>query len=104
MVRVVRFWMLVASYVIGRPGVASGGCGSLMLAGSCWSAGVARSWRGDGRVADGGGVVDPEYRGEVQRVGAAGEGFVELPVDPEALEGGGQSAAGFGQPVLADGP
>jgi hypothetical protein len=47
----------------------------------------------DGRVLDGGGVVDPEYGGEVQGVGAAGEGFLELPVDAEPFEGGGQAAA-----------
>jgi hypothetical protein len=58
----------------------------------------------DGRVADGGGVVDPEHCGEVERVGTVGEGFFELPVNAEALEGRGQSAAGFGQPVLADRP
>src|SRR5258708_33519408 len=44
---------------------------------------------GDGGIADGGGVVDPEHGGEVQRVAAAREGFAGLPVDPEALEGGG---------------
>src|SRR5260221_3489631 len=59
---------------------------------------------GDGRVPDRGCVVDPEHGGEVQRVATAGEGFLELPVDAETLEGGGQAAAGFGQPVLADGP
>src|SRR5690242_13256784 len=59
---------------------------------------------GDGRVLDGGGVVDAEYGGEVQRVGAAGECFLELPVDAEPLEGGREAAACPGQPVLADGP
>ena len=58
---------------------------------------------GDGRVLDGGGVVDPEHGGEVQRVRAVDEGFLELSVDPQALEGGGEAAAGLGQPVLADG-
>ena len=48
---------------------------------------------GDGRVLDGGGVVDPEHGGEVQGVGAAGEGFLELPVDAEPFEGGRQAAA-----------
>ena len=33
-------------------------------------------------------IVDPEHGGEVQGVGAAGEGFLELPVDAEPLEGG----------------
>ena len=47
----------------------------------------------DGRVLDGGGVVDPEHGGEVQGVGAACEGFLELPVDAEPFEGGRQAAA-----------
>jgi hypothetical protein len=42
---------------------------------------------GDGRVLDGGGVVDAEHGGEVQGVGAAGEGFFELPVDAEPFRG-----------------
>ena len=45
------------------------------------------------RVLDGGAVVDAEHGGEVQRVGAAGEGFLELPVDAEPFEGGGEAAA-----------
>src|SRR6266851_4304405 len=76
----------------------AGACGVVLLGGGF------HELTGDGGIADGGGVVDPEHGGEVQRVGAAGEGFVELPVDPEPLEGGGQPAAGSGQPVLADGP
>src|SRR6266516_4895157 len=55
----------------------------------------------DGRVLDGGGVVDPGYGGEVEGVGTAGEGFLELPVDAEPFEGGGEAAAVLGQPVLA---
>jgi hypothetical protein len=47
----------------------------------------------DGRVLDGGGVVDAEHGGEVQGVGAVGEGFFELPVDAEPFEGGGEAAA-----------
>ena len=47
----------------------------------------------DSRVLDGGVVADPEYGGEVQGVGAAGEGFLELPVDAEPFEGGRQAAA-----------
>lgn len=35
----------------------------------------------DGGVADSGGVVDAEHGGEVQGVGAVGEGFLELAVD-----------------------
>ena len=37
--------------------------------------------------------LDPEHGGEVQGVGAAGEGFLELPVDAEPFEGGGEAAA-----------
>ncbi len=58
----------------------------------------------DGRVLDGGGVVDPEHGGEVERAGAVGEGFLELPVDAKPFEGGGEAAACLGQPVLADRP
>src|SRR5258707_4245 len=86
-----------------------------MLCGQFWSlssrelglmllGGGFQELTGDGRVPDRGCVVDPEHGGEVQRVATAGEGFLELPVDAETLEGGGQAAAGFGQPVLADGP
>jgi hypothetical protein len=35
----------------------------------------ARELAGDGGVADGGGVVDAEYSGKVEGVGAAGEGL-----------------------------
>ena len=48
---------------------------------------------GDGGVSDGGGVVDAEHGGEVEGVGAAGEGLLELPVGPQSLKGGGQPAA-----------
>ncbi len=91
---VVRLYGL--SWALGSPG----------LAGSSWLAGVSRSWRAmcDGGVAAGGGVVEAEHGGEVEGVGAAGEGFFELPVGAEALQGGGQAAACFGEPVLADGP
>ena len=44
------------------------------------------------RVADGGGLVDVEDLGEVQRVEPGGDGFLELAVDPELLEGGGEAA------------
>jgi hypothetical protein len=47
---------------------------------------------GVGGVADGGRSIDAEYCGEVQRVGVAGEGFVELAVDAQPVQGGGQSA------------
>ncbi len=43
-------------------------------------------------VAYGGFLVDAEHSGEVERVGSAGEGFVELPVDAESFVGGGQPA------------
>jgi hypothetical protein len=42
----------------------------------------------DGRVFDGGGVVDPEHGGEVEGVDAAGEGFLELAVDAKPFKGG----------------
>ena len=64
------------------------GAGGVVLLG-----GGLQELAGDGRVLDGGGVVDPEHGGEVQGVGAAGEGFLELPVDAEPFEGGGQAAA-----------
>jgi hypothetical protein len=40
------------------------------------------------RVADGGRGVDVEDLGEVQRIEPDGEGFLELAVDPDLLEGG----------------
>jgi hypothetical protein len=43
------------------------------------------------RVANRGGVADVEDGGEVEGVSAVCEGLVELSVDPESLEGGGQS-------------
>jgi hypothetical protein len=76
--------------------------GSRELAGLVLLGGGLQELACDGRVPDGGGVVDAEYGGEVQGVAAAGEGFLELAVGAEALEGGGQAAAGFGEPVLAD--
>src|SRR5260221_6857366 len=86
-----------------------------MLCGQFWSlssrelglmllGGGFQELTGDGRVPDRGCVVDPEHGGEVQRVATAGEGFLELPVDAETLEGGGQAAAGFRQAGLADRP
>jgi len=64
------------------------GAGGVVLFG-----GGVQELAGDGRVLDGGGVVDPEHGGEVQGVGAAGEGFLELPVDAEPFEGGREAAA-----------
>jgi hypothetical protein len=55
-----------------------GCCRVVLLGGGCQELAC------DGGVADGGGVVDAEYGGEVQGVGAAGEGFVELAVGAEA--------------------
>ena len=60
------------------------GCSGPWVRGSRRGGAVRRGLQelaGDGRVLDGGGVVDAEHGGEVQRVGAAGEGFLELPVD-----------------------
>src|SRR5258708_24500125 len=112
--------LLTLAFVWGRLRVVTSGCSwrGTLSEGREWRRAAAVRWRrrgvllgggfqeltGDGRVADGGGVVDPEHGGQVQRVAAAGEGFVELPVDPEALEGCGQSAAGSGEPVLAHCP
>src|SRR6266566_2238715 len=64
------------------------GAGGVVLLG-----GGLQELAGDGRVLDGGGVVDPEYGGEVEGVGAAGEGFLELPVDAKAFEGGREATA-----------
>ena len=43
-------------------------------------------------VADGGRGVHAEHGRQVQRVGVAGEGFLELAVDAQPVQGGGQSA------------
>ena len=43
-------------------------------------------------VADGGRGIHAEHGRQVQRVGVAGEGFLELPVDAQPVQGGGQSA------------
>jgi hypothetical protein len=64
------------------------GSGGVVLLG-----GGLQELAGDGRVLDGGGVVDPEHGGEVQGGGAAGEGFLELPVDAEPFEGRREPAA-----------
>ena len=77
---------------------------SLGSRGPAGSSCLGRVWQElvcDGRVADGGGVVDAEHGGEVEG-SAACEGFLELPVDAQPFQGGGQAAAGFGEPVLAD--
>lgn len=58
---------------------------------------------GRGGVADGGGVVEAEHHGEVQRVGAAGEGFLELPVDAQPVQGR-REPSQAPQPCVADGP
>jgi hypothetical protein len=64
------------------------GAGGVVLFG-----GGRQELAGDGGVLDGGGVVDAEHGGEVQGVGAVGEGFLELPVDAEPFEGGREAAA-----------
>lgn len=66
------------------------GTGSVVLGGSFQELAC------DGRVLDGGGVVDPEYGCEMEGVGTAGEGFLELPVDTEPFEGGGEAPAVLG--------
>src|SRR5271166_6835967 len=60
---------------------------------------AVRRWRSEWRWC-----LDSEHGGQVQGVGAVGEGFLELAVDSQALEGGGETAATLGQPVLADRP
>ena len=74
------------------------GTGGVVLAGGGF-AGVGVRWG----VADGGGGVGAEYGGEVEWVGADCQGFFELAVGTEALEGGGQAGECFGEPGLADG-
>src|SRR5262249_51365059 len=58
---------------------------------------------GGGAVSDGGGVVESEDDGQVERVGAVGEGFVELAVYAEGFEGGRTPAKWRGERVVADG-
>ena len=58
---------------------------------------------GGGAVSDGGGLVESEDDGQVQRVGAVGEGFVELAVHAESFEGGRALAKWRGERVVADG-
>ncbi|MEU5304207.1 hypothetical protein ACH4YO_00135 [Streptomyces noursei] len=54
------------------------------------------------RLADRGLLVQAEDLGEVGQVGAVDEGFFELPVDAESLQGGGLAAKGFGEADTAD--
>ncbi|MGR6319949.1 hypothetical protein Q2K19_26140 [Micromonospora soli] len=53
---------------------------------------AADEFSGVGRASDGGSFADPEDGGQVQRVGAGGDGFLELPVDAQSFEGAGQAA------------
>ncbi|MEH0549082.1 hypothetical protein QA802_40285 [Streptomyces sp. B21-105] len=55
-------------------------------------------------VADGGLLVDAENEGEVKGVGGVGQGFFELAVDVESLQGRGEVAGGPGGPELARRP
>jgi hypothetical protein len=73
---------------MGGPVLGFAGAGGAVLFG-----GGLQEVAGDGRVLDGGGVVDSEHGGEVQGVGVVGEGFFELPVDAEPFEGGCEAAA-----------
>ncbi len=57
-----------------------------------------------GGVADRGLFADLEDGGEVERVGAACEGFFELPVDPQPFQRRGQSAQRPVRPDSAGGP
>src|SRR6266545_1854997 len=53
-------------------------------------------------VADGGLLVEPEDGGQVERVGAAGEGLVELAVDAQPFQRGVEPAEGLRHPGSAD--
>src|SRR5207248_9090729 len=53
-------------------------------------------------VAHGGGLADAEDVGDLQRVGAAGDGVIELPVHAQPFEGGGQAAQDPVEPGQAD--
>ncbi|WP_190813416.1 hypothetical protein [Saccharopolyspora pogona] len=55
-----------------------------------------------GGVAQAGLLVEPEHDREVQRVGAVGKGFLKLPIDAEAFEGGFVASEGSFQPEGAD--
>ncbi len=55
-----------------------------------------------GGVADCGLFIDAEDGGQVQWVGAVGQGFFELAVDAETFQGRGQTAQGVGDPDFAD--
>jgi hypothetical protein len=65
--------------------------------------GGEEEFSGGGAVLDGGGLVESEYDGQVQWVGAVGEGFVELAVHAEGFEGGRAPAKRRAQRVVADG-
>jgi hypothetical protein len=54
------------------------------------------------RVADCGGLATAEDLGQVQRVGAAGEGFVEVAVDAQPFQGCRQSAQDAAESGLTD--
>jgi hypothetical protein len=58
---------------------------------------------GGGAVSDGGGLVESEDDGQVQGVGAVGEGFVELAVNAESFEGCRAAVKWRGERVIADG-
>ena len=53
-------------------------------------------------VADGGLLVEPEDGGQVERVGAAGEGLVELAVNAQPFQRGVEPAEGLRHPGSAD--
>ena len=59
---------------------------------------------GAGCVANGGAGVDAEGDGEVQGIGSGGEGFLELAVDAQGLDGRGVATQGGGGPGPADRP
>ena len=76
--------------------------------GSGWGCGAGlvrpcQELAGAGSVTDGGRVVEAEHHGEVERVGAVGKGFLELPVDAQPVQGGRESSQAS-QPSVAGGP
>ena len=85
-----------------------GGCGVSRSLGSCSTRLVVFLGWGFkelsccGAVSDRCGFVEAEHDGQVERVRAVGECFVELPVDAEGFQGGCLAAEWCGECVFAD--
>lgn len=71
--------------------------------GSCSSAGGLEDLSRGCAVSDRCGLVESEHDGQMERVGAVGERFVELTVDAQGFQGGGSAAEWRGERVVADG-